>query len=252
MMPLLPASEGAFTFLSMLPFLQGDAAYLGVFAHSMLAVTILLVLALMARMALSAAPEGAAGLVPPADLKPRNIFELFTEGILNLMRGVMSDEDARRFFPLIAGLFAYIFVSNVLGLFPGFMPPTDQVNTNLPMGLIVFAVYNISGLMRHGVGYLKHFMGPVIWLAPLMVVLEVISHLVRPLSLSLRLYGNIFGDHMVLDIFLNELPKATSMILGYGIPVIFLALGLFVCLIQAFVFSLLSIIYIGLAVEDHH
>jgi F-type H+-transporting ATPase subunit a len=80
----------------------------------------------------------------------------------------------------------------------------------------------------------------------------VVSHLVRPASLSIRLYGNIMGDHTVLDIFMNQLPNQMSQILGFGIPVAFLALGIFVCLIQAFVFSLLSVLYIGLAVAHEH
>jgi F-type H+-transporting ATPase subunit a len=251
-MLFVPASEGAFTWLSMLPFLQGDNSELIPFAHSMLAVVICLVLALMARMALRKAPKGRKGLIPEANLKPRNVFELYVEAILNLCRGVLG-KDAEFYFPLIAGLFLYIFVSNMLGIFPGFLPPTDQLNTNIPMALTVFVVYNVMGIIRQGpVAYAKHFMGPVLWLAPLMVVVEIISHLSRPLSLSVRLYGNIMGDHQVLDIFMNTLPEQLSAVLGFGIPILFLALGIFVCFIQALVFSLLSVSYIGLAIAHDH
>jgi F-type H+-transporting ATPase subunit a len=253
MTPALFAAADAFTWISTLPFLQGEemARYLP-FAHSCLAALIILTLAWLARMALMRVPAGRDGLVPDGTLTVRNSFELFTEAILDMCRGVLG-KDAERYFPLIAGLFLYIFVSNILGIFPGFLPPTDQLNTNIPMALVIFLVYNISGIIRQGpVGYMKHFMGPVLWLAPLMFVVEVVSHLVRPASLSIRLYGNIMGDHTVLDIFMNTLPNTLSQLLGFGIPVIFLALGIFVCFIQAFVFSLLSVLYIGLAVAHDH
>jgi F-type H+-transporting ATPase subunit a len=251
-MPVVIGSEGAFTWLSMLPFLQGDNAELLPFAHSMLAVLICLVGAWLARMAIMRRPEGREGLIPEANLKPRNFFELYTEAILNLCRGVLG-KDAEAYFPLIAGLFLYIFVSNMLGVFPGFLPPTDQLNTNIPMALTVFVVYNTVGIIKQGpVEYAKHFMGPVLWLAPLMVAVEIISHLSRPLSLSVRLYGNIMGDHQVLEIFMNTLPSQLSAVLGFGIPVLFLALGIFVSFIQALVFSLLSVSYIGLATAHDH
>jgi len=253
MMTVLTASSGAFTWLSLIPFLgtEDGAKYLPL-AHSGLTVAIVLGLAWLARMAMMRAPKGRDGLIPEANLKPRNFFELYTEAILDMCRGILGS-DAERYFPLIAGLFIYIFVNNMLGIFPGFLPPTDQLNTNLPMALTVFLVYNVAGIIRQGpVAYAKHFMGPVLWLAPLMIVVEVISHVVRPASLSIRLYGNIMGDHTVLDIFLNVLPADLGQILGYGIPVIFLALGIFVSFIQAFVFSLLSTLYIGLAVAHDH
>ena len=251
-MLFVPASEGAFTWLSMLPFLQGDNSELIPFAHSLLAAAICLVLALLARLALKRSPKGRDGLVPEANLKPRSLFELYTEAILNLCRGVLG-KDAEFYFPLIAGLFLYIFVNNMLGVFPGFLPPTDQLNTNIPMALTIFLVYNVMGVIRQGpVAYAKHFMGPVLWLAPLMVLVEIISHLSRPLSLSVRLYGNIMGDHQVLDIFMNTLPEQLSVVLGFGIPILFLALGIFVSFIQALVFSLLSVSYIGLAIARDH
>lgn len=251
-MPVILGAEGAFTWLSLLPFLQGEGAQYLPLAHSVLAVVIVLGLAWLARMGMMRAPKGREGLIPDANLKPRNFFELYTEAILDMCRGVLG-KDAERFFPLIAGVFLYIFVSNMLGIFPGFLPPTDQLNTNLPVALGVFIIYNVAGVIRHGpVDYLKHFMGPVWWLAPLMVVVELISHVVRPLSLSVRLYGNIMGDHLVLDIFMNTLPETLTALLGYGVPVIFLALGIFVSFIQAFVFSLLSVLYIGLAIAHDH
>jgi F-type H+-transporting ATPase subunit a len=251
-MPVVIASEGAFQWLGLLPFLSGDNAEYLPLAHSMLAVLIILTLAWFARIALMRAPKNRDALIPDADLRPKNFFEMYVEAILNLCRGVLG-KDAEAYFPLIAGVFLYIFVSNMMGIIPGFLPPTDQLNTNIPMAITIFVVYNVVGVIKNGpVGYFKHFMGPVLWLAPLMFVIEVISHLSRPLSLSVRLYGNIMGDHQVLDIFMNVLPRELAAVLGYGIPVIFLALGIFVSFIQALVFSLLSVSYIGLAVAHDH
>ncbi len=226
------------------------------FAHSMLVALVILVLAMLARMALNKVPDGKEGLVPEANLKPRNLLELYTEGMWNMVSGLLAPDDAKKFFPLIAGIFLYIFVSNVMGIFPGFSPPTDHVNTNLGMAVLVFLTYNFYGVKRQGLGgYLKHMMGPVLALAPLIFLIEVIGHFVRPLSLSIRLYGNMSGDHVVLDIFMNQLPQFVGAIMGWGLPVIFLGLGIFVSLIQAYVFSLLSLLYIAVAVEvhdDHH
>ncbi|MCO4769787.1 MAG: F0F1 ATP synthase subunit A [Deltaproteobacteria bacterium] len=226
------------------------------FAHSVLVMVVILIVAVLARMSLKGVPEGRDGLIPEANLRPRNLLELYTESMYNMVRGLLSKEDSQRFFPLIAGIFLYIFVSNIMGVIPGFSPPTDHVNTNLGMALLVFLTYNYYGIKRQGIGgYIKHMMGPVLALAPLLLLIEIIGHIVRPLSLSIRLYGNMSGDHLVLDIFMNRLPEFVSAIMGWGIPVIFLGLGIFVSLIQAYVFSLLSLVYIALAVDvpdDHH
>src|SRR5262249_25395312 len=133
----------------------------------------------------------------------------------------------------------------IFGLFPGFNPATSNNNTTFALGVTSFLVYNVEGIRAQGlVSYIKHFMGPIIWLAPLMFVVEVVSHLVRPLSLGLRLSGNMTGDHTVLSIFLGLTP--------IGIPMIFYALGLFVCFVQAFVFSLLSMVYLSMATAHDH
>ena len=185
-------------------------------------------------------------LVPAPKTTFVNLFETAVENILGLMEGILG-HDAPKYLPLIGTLFIYIFLCNVLALIPGFVPPTDNINTNLACSLTVFVYYHIMGIKAHGLkGYLKHFMGPILWLAPLIFVIELIGHCVRPVSLSLRLFGNITGDHLVLGIFSDLTPIL--------VPVVFLALGLFVSFIQAFVFSLLSMIYINLATahEEHH
>lgn len=185
-------------------------------------------------------------LVPAPKTTLVNLFETAVENILGLMEGILG-HDAPKYLPLIGTLFIYIFLCNTLALIPGFVPPTDNINTNLACSLTVFVYYHIMGIKAHGLkGYLKHFMGPILWLAPLIFVIELIGHCVRPVSLSLRLFGNITGDHLVLGIFSDLTPIL--------VPVVFLALGLFVSFIQAFVFSLLSMIYINLATahEEHH
>lgn len=184
-----------------------------------------------------------ARLVPEAKGSLTNLFEVATEQLLSLVEGI-AGKSAPRYLPIIGSLFIYIFFSNMLSVIPGFLPPTDNINTNLACGLTVFVYYNYVGFKEHGFGYIKHFMGPIVWLAPLMLVIELIGHFVRPISLSLRLFGNITGDHLVLGIFSNLVPLL--------IPVIFLGLGVFVAFIQAFVFSLLSLIYVGLATEHDH
>ena len=250
-MQVILASE--FSWFNLIPALQVEGVNLIPFYHSCLVAGIILTLALAARLALNkklANPRDA--LVPDANLRPRNLFELLVEFIYGLCKQELGSH-AARFFPLLGALFIYILVCNLMGLIPGFIPATSYIETNIGMALIVFAVYNISGLAANGLGYVKHFLGPVLWLAPLMVIIEVIGHLARPVSLSMRLYGNMFGDHTVLAIFMHGLPEQTHPILGYGIPVIFLGLGTFVCTVQAFVFTLLTIIYIKLATaHDEH
>jgi F-type H+-transporting ATPase subunit a len=148
---------------------------------------------------------------------------------------------AKRFIPLIGTLFLFILLSNLIGLVPGFASPTTNLNTNAACAVIVFSATHYYGIKENGLVYLKHFMGPIWWLAILMVPLELVGHLVRPVSLSLRLFGNMNGDHMVLQIFSDLVP--------FGVPVVFIVLGMFVSFIQALVFTLLSILYISGAVE---
>jgi F-type H+-transporting ATPase subunit a len=134
--------------------------------------------------------------------------------------------------------------SNLIGLIPGFTPPTDNFNVTLALGVVSFVAYNFYGLQAHGLAYLKQFMGPLLVLAPLMIVVELFSHLFRPASLAIRLYGNMFADHLLLGIF-TDLTKLL-------IPVIFYLLGTFVSLVQALVFTLLTMVYVGLAISHDH
>ena len=139
-------------------------------------------------------------VVPEERFCLRTFVEMVLDFVHDLARDVIG-HDFRPFLSLLFGLFLFIFTSNLTGLVPGFPPATESINTNLAMGLTVFIWYNIAGVREHGPAYIKQFFGPVWWLAPLMFGIEVISHLARPISLSLRLYGNIFGDHLVLSVF---------------------------------------------------
>ena len=204
---------------------------------------LLCVLAYVGFKKIASAPAGEA-LVPSDRLTVRNIFELFTEMVLRFLDDIIGHR-GKEFLPLIGTLGFFIFFSNVLGLVPGFLPPTDNLNTTLACALVVFFATHYYGLKTHGIKYLKHFLGPVLWLAPLMLPIEIISHLARVLSLSMRLFGNIMADHMLLALTL-----ASPLILPLFLSPLSLFLGVFVSLIQTFIFMLLSMIYISLAVEE--
>jgi F-type H+-transporting ATPase subunit a len=195
-------------------------------------------------MALAARRKVMGQVLPPNKWGAAAFFDILMEGILGLMTSMMPREKAIRFLPLVTAAAVFILISNLLGLVPGFVPPTQSFNTTLALGSVAFIYYNYHGIRTHGVvKYLKHFMGPMLALAPLMLVIELISHCVRPLSLGLRLMGNMFGDHQVLFIFMS-----------FGLPLVplpIMALGTLVCIVQTVVFTLLFIVYIALAVEEH-
>lgn len=171
------------------------------------------------------------------------LFEIIGEWIDSLLGEVIGDA-GRKFLPIIGTLFLFIFVSNFLGLIPGFLPPTANVNTNAALAIFVFFIYNYYGIREHGLKYLKQFVGPFWWLAILFVPIELISHLARPMSLSIRLFANIMGDHVVLGIFSSLVPLI--------VPIPFIALGLFVSFFQALIFSMLTIFYLRLAISHDH
>jgi F-type H+-transporting ATPase subunit a len=186
-----------------------------------------------------------AGLVPPPRFGLRNLFELLADTIFGLMVSVMGEKEARRFLPLVGTLFFFILFSNLLSLIPGFIPPTDTLKTNLALSVLVFLLTHVFGVRAHGVKYFKHFLGPFLPLAPLMLPIELISHVARPVSLAMRLLGNISADHAVVLAFFGVIP--------FLVPVPFLVMGVFVSVVQAVVFSLLTTVYISTAVahEEH-
>jgi F-type H+-transporting ATPase subunit a len=197
------------------------------------------------RYSMAVGGSGDAGLVPPARFGLRNLFEVLADTIFNLMASVMGEKEARRYLPIIGSMFFFILFNNLLGLIPGFLPPTDTLKTNLGLALLVFLLTHYFGVREHGIKYFKHFLGPWLPLAPLMLPIEIISHIARPVSLSMRLLGNIAADHAVVVAFFLIIPLI--------VPVPFLVMGVFVSVVQAVVFSLLTTVYISTAVahEEH-
>ena len=175
----------------------------------------------------------------------RNLFELILSFLVTLAEDIIGHK-AKRYVPLLATCFTFILFMNLLGLIPGFTPPTDKMNITVGLAVVVFLSTHYYGVKEHGIAYFKHFLGPVWWMAPIMLPIEIVSHLARPLSLSLRLFGNITGDHLVVAIFLGLVP--------FVVPSIFYGLGVFVSFMQAFIFTVLSMIYISGAVahEEEH
>ena len=146
--------------------------------------------------------------------------------------------------PLFCFLFLFVAIQNLIGLIPGFLPPSQNINATMALGCFSFLAYNYYGFKEHGLAYLKQLLGPVLFLTPLFVFIELLSHVFRAVSLGVRLFGNMMGDHIVISIFLDMAP--------FLIPVIFYFLGLFVCALQAFVFTILSMVYVSLAISHDH
>ncbi len=251
MTPILPAVQqdairqkiqavSAKTYIDKKPF--AEEGQLTPVVMATIAFVLVLIGAFLTRRQLQASED--AGVLPARKFGVFFFYEAIIGAVWNLMKGMMGAQEARRHFPIVGTLAFYIFTMNVLALIPGGAPATANLNANIVMGLTVFLATHISGIRVQGVvGYAKHFMGPMLALAPLMIVVELISHMVRPLSLSLRLLGNMTGDHKVLEIFL-----------GFHVPFLplpLMFLGLMVVCIQTMVFVLLSTVYLSLAVEKH-
>jgi len=214
--------------------------------HVLGGLLVFLVLTLLAyRYARSVHSSGDGGAVPPPRFGVRALLETFADLVYGLMEGPMGTKNARKYLPLIGSLFLFILFCNLLSLIPGFLPPTSSLKTNVGLALLVFVLTHVFGVATHGLKYFKHFMGPLWWLAPLMIPIEIISHIARPVSLSVRLLGNITADHKVGAVVFSLIP--------FLIPVLLLGLGTLVAVVQAIVFSLLSTIYISTAIahEDH-
>ena len=175
--------------------------------------------------------------------KFQNFMEVVIGGLDSLLTDTMGPE-GKRFFPLIATLGLYILTSNLLGLIPGFESPTANLNTTVSMAIVVFVMTHVVGIKVHGFKYVKQFMGPVWWLTPLMLPIALISHLSRPLSLSVRLFGNIMGEDIVLAVVLLLVPLL--------VPLPVFALMIFTSCIQTLVFMLLAMMYIAGAMEEAH
>ncbi|MEY4577225.1 MAG: hypothetical protein RL701_1928 [Pseudomonadota bacterium] len=219
--------------------------------HIYAALLVLGILALISVVTDTSIRDGKGNLVPGPAFTIRNFVEIIVGATFGMMRDIMGDKAARYFLPLIGTCAFFILFSNVLGLVPGFLPPTSNFNTTLGCGLVIFAATHIYGLKVNGFNHIKHLFGPMIglpWipLMLLMFLIEIISHIARPVSLGIRLMANMTADHLVLTIFLGLVP--------FIVPLPMYLLGAIVCVVQTLVFSLLSTVYIGLAVEEaeHH
>jgi F-type H+-transporting ATPase subunit a len=181
------------------------------------------------------------GLVPKG---AQNVFELVVGGLEEFMVDV-TGEEGRAFFPFIASIFLFILLCNLIGLIPGFYSPTSNVNTTLALALCTFIYTHYLGVKYHGAKYIKHFLGPIPALAPLFFIIEIVGHFARVLSLTLRLFGNIMGEDIVLTILLLLAGAFLA-----PLPMMFLAV--FTSVVQAFVFTLLSMMYFAGAMEHAH
>lgn len=226
-----------FEWLELLPFFNSKNLHI---ANMLLVCLVLSVLTVFARWALKRVKDP---LLPSNRFSLKAFFENFIS-IISLLSDMVVGAKGRIFVPFFSSLFLFVWFNNLLGLVPGMGAATSNVNTTLALGVFSFLIYNIYGFKEHGLAYLKQLMGPVLFLAPLMFVIELISHLVRPMSLGLRLYGNMVGDHTVLAIFLDLAPIV--------VPVVFYFLGFFVCTMQAFIFTILSMVYMSIALSHEH
>ncbi len=220
---------------------------------ALFASALLLVSGLLVRERLAAAQ---GGLVPDQGFTLRNVLELLVEMLSGLAQQNMGP-NWRKYFPLIGTLFFFILISNLLGLIPGFAGATSSADTTWAWAIISFVVHQYVGIKEHGWKYIYHFLGPSLFdvkvggrkihvrlLAPLYMIIESISHVSRAFTLAVRLLANMFADHTVVAVWLLLVPAV--------VPAIFMGLGVMVAFLQAYVFALLSMIYIGLALEDAH
>jgi len=230
-----------------------DPAVPWVVQASILAGILMLVAGLLIRRRVAA--EGG-GLVPDEGVTLRNCFEVLVEGLASLARDRIGD-DWRKYFPIVGTMFVFILFSNLVGLLPGIEGATSDANTTWAWAVISWIVYTWVGVAKHKQKYLIKFMGPSFFeremfgrtvhfrlLAPVILAIELPLDLARILTLAVRLLANMFADHTVIAVWISLVP--------IGVPAIFMGLGLIVSFLQAFIFSLLTMIYIGLALEEPH
>jgi len=218
-----------FTFLGVI---SHNHTYL-IVAHTLLVAGIVLLFAKSASSALQIVPKGA-----------QNVAEAYLGGVVAMGKDVIGEKNARKYLPLVATIGLVVLVGNLIGIIPGFESPTSNINFTLALALIVFIYYNYEGIRKNGViSYFKHFMGPEPLLAPLMFPIEIVSHLSRIISLSFRLFGNIKGDDLFLAVIL--------MLAPFVAPLAPFALLTFSALLQAFIFMILTYVYLAGAVSLH-
>lgn len=224
--------ERVFTFLGAM---GGHEQFFHIASHILLVGIIVFALVKIATRSMSLVPTGM-----------QNVLEWYVQSVLQMGADIMGEEKAKKYLGLVGTLGLFIFVSNMIGIIPGFESPTANINTTLTLAVIVFLYYNYEGIRENGFfHYFGHFMGPVKLLAPLMFPVELISHLSRIISLSFRLFGNIRGDDMFLLVMLMLVPWIAPL------PAFFLLF--FFGLLQTFIFMILTYVYLGgaILIDDH-
>jgi F-type H+-transporting ATPase subunit a len=175
----------------------------------------------------------------------QHLLEMVVAGVKDLLHDIIGHHGDRYLY-IIGAFMVFIFISNIFGLFFFLQPPTSNINTTFALSLSAFLYFNAEGIRRQGLGhYLKHFMGPIPLLAPLMFPIEMIGNFARILSLGMRLFGNILGEHTATGIFMGMLP--------FVLPWPMMGLGIFGAFLQTFVFIMLTMVYISgaIAAEEH-
>jgi len=207
-----------------------------ILAHVVLVAVIVLAIAKFSTSSMQIVPRGV-----------QNVSEVYLNGVVGIGRDVIGEKLSIHYLPLVATIGLFVFVSNMIGIIPGFEAPTSNINVTLALALIVFVYYNYEGVRENGiVKYMKHFLGPVWWLYWLMLPIEIVSHISRIISLSFRLFGNIKGDDLFLAVIL--------MLAPFIAPLAPYALLAFSGLLQAFIFMILTYVYLAGAVlisDDH-
>ena len=210
---------------------------LGLHAHTALMIYIIIGLAIF-----SVLLTRRLTLVPG---QAQSLIELAMNAFLNMVDENMGHK-GRKYFPFVMTIAVCIYVSNAIGLIPGLLPPTANLNTTAGLALVVFFATHVIGFKEHWVKYVKHFIGPIWWLVPLILPLEIIGHLARPLSMSLRLFGNMMGHEQIVMVLLILMPAA------YPLLALSTVMGVVVIFLQTFIFSLLTMLFIAGALEEAH
>jgi len=238
-----------FTWFNRLPGFNRWDHHLGVtfmgssIRHVLLSLLMTAIVVLLAQRAYRSLRNTEAALVPSRTPDAANFFESILDALYGSLKDATGERYARRCLPLVGTVTIYVFFSNILGLIPGLSPPTENLNATIAPALVVFFGTHYYGIKEHGaLHYAKHFLGPVWYIAPLYLAIEIVSHFFRVVSLSFRLMGNMIGDHKVISAFLG------LTLVSYVFPVPMYVLGIIVCTMQTLVFALLTIVYIQLAV----
>lgn len=188
-----------------------------------------------------------AEILPPKRFGLFAFLEMSWDVVLSTLESTIGEKHWIRFAPVLGGTFFLLLITNLSGVVPGFEPATATMSFTFAGAILIFVYFNFYGLKESGFDYIKHLAGPVIWIAPFMFVIELVSLLARPVSLSLRIFGNITGDHFVFSIFSGLMRDIYIPFIP--IPAVFLAFGTFVACVQAFIFMTLSAVYIKLALD---